>query len=160
MDFSCSIEVDAPAELVAQTWTNQSLQKNWQPDLLEIELLEGELATVGAKSQMKYRQGKNKSFILNEEIVMADLPNEIKGDYKTPGICANTMHTRFISQGSKTKIVTGVDYYLFEGFMIRMMAKLFPGMFRKQVEKFLERFKAFVETNRSTLESSQSSASD
>jgi hypothetical protein len=38
-----------------------------------------------------------------------------------------------------------IEYTAFRGFLINVMKTLFPGMFKKQVQKWLENFKIFVE---------------
>ena len=44
-----------------------------------------------------------------------------------------------------TRLEQEIHYTKFNGVLIKLMAKLFPGMFKKQVQKWLDQFKVFVE---------------
>ena len=58
----------------------------------------------------------------------------------------NTMTCYFTELGvNKTKYVSEIEYTAFRGFIPKAMATLFPGMFKKQVQKWLDNFKAFAE---------------
>lgn len=55
------------------------------------------------------------------------------------------MNSRFTPLGeNRTRYDVDIEYKFF-GTMIKIMAFLMPGMFKKQVQKHIERFKEFAE---------------
>ena len=47
---------------------------------------------------------------------------------------------------NKTRYTSEIHYTEFNGFIVKVMAKLFPGMFKKQVLKWMQLFKVYVES--------------
>ncbi|NND31837.1 MAG: hypothetical protein HKN76_04545 [Saprospiraceae bacterium] len=47
---------------------------------------------------------------------------------------------------NRTRYDYEFEYVRFSGFMPKLIATLFPGMYRKQGEKWLQQFKTFVES--------------
>ncbi|NNF02301.1 MAG: hypothetical protein HKN22_06420 [Bacteroidia bacterium] len=41
--------------------------------------------------------------------------------------------------------IANIEYTKMNGFVIKLMATLMPGMFKKQIQKWLDRFKSFAE---------------
>lgn len=142
MKYSCEIEVNAPFEKVAELWANEKHFKEWQDKFEAIELLEGERETEDSKSKISFNNGK---MILMETILIANLPHEKKALYEHKHM-SNTQHTKFKYLGNGTTLFTSnVAYVKFNGFMPKMMAKLFPGLFKKQSEKWMNQFKCYAE---------------
>jgi hypothetical protein len=57
------------------------------------------------------------------------------------------MSNRFSSIGTnKTRYEAEINYTKFVGFIPHVMAFFMPGVFRKQVQKTLDRFKEFAES--------------
>ena len=46
---------------------------------------------------------------------------------------------------TNTLLTTKIEYTKFIGLFPKILAMVFPGMFRKQVQKWLEKFKVFAE---------------
>ena len=60
----------------------------------------------------------------------------------------NTMKVNFESLNkNETRYTSEIEYTKFNGFMIKLMAKLFPGLFKKQVLKWMNQFKTYVENH-------------
>lgn len=56
------------------------------------------------------------------------------------------MYVTFTSINAETtRYASEIDYIKLNGFIIKMMMKLFPGMFRKQVDKWMRQFKIYIE---------------
>lgn len=47
-----------------------------------------------------------------------------------------------------TQYISEIEYTKFIDLMPKLMAKLFPGLFKKQVLKWMEKFKAYVENTK------------
>ncbi len=82
---------------------------------------------------------------LVETILSKDLPHEITGAYEHPHM-VNTMRNRFTALDEyRTRYDADIHYTRFNGIMPRLMARFFPGMFRKQTQQWLDRFKELAE---------------
>ena len=78
-------------------------------------------------------------------IVENELPDSLTAVYQHEHM-TNTLTTRFeaIEPGA-TRYVAEVEYTMFNGFLPRLMAAMFPGMFRRQNQDWLEHFRDFAE---------------
>ncbi len=144
MKYQCSIEINESLAKVVEYWDNPDLFSNWQDGFQNIEILEGTKNSVGAKSKILFKQGKRELELI-ETILTNDLPNQKKALYEHVHM-TNTQTTKFeVIDAKTTRYVSEVEYTQFNGFMPKMMAKLFPKMFKKQSQKWMDQFKIFVE---------------
>ncbi|NND94765.1 MAG: SRPBCC family protein [Flavobacteriales bacterium] len=146
MKYQCSVDIDAPIHLVVNLWKDESLFGKWQDGFQSTELLEGLADEVGAKSKIIYQQG-NKRLELKETIISNSLPEEKTARYDHVHM-SNTQTSRFESLSeNRTRYISEVDYISFHSLLPKLMAKLFPSMFKKQSQKWMNQFKGFVETH-------------
>ncbi len=144
MKFTCSIEIEKPQQTVAELFANPQYLKEYQDTFISKELLKGSEGQNGAVSKMLYKQGKGQ-MELTETILENNLPHSFLGQYHHKHM-DNTMRVEFIPlSDSRTRYISEIEYTAFRGFMPKLFAKLFPGMFKKQVQKWLDSFKDFVE---------------
>ncbi len=147
MRFTCTVNIAAPRENVVKLFQDVTTFKEWQEGFVSLEHLSGLAGTIGAKSKIVYKNGKH-VIELTETITVNYLPNEKSALYEHKHM-VNTMKNRFTPLGAgQTRYDAEIEYTQFVGFVPKMMALLMPGVFRRQVQKRLDRFKAFVE-NRS-----------
>ena len=144
MNFSCSVEINVQRDFMVELMAEKNNFPHWQPEFRSVESVDGTPGQSGTKTLMKYQSGKH-NFELIETIRTNNLPDEIIGEYETPGTCWNTMHSVFSSLAENRTLWETEIEYKFHGFMIKVMAKIMPGMFRKQTQKYLDNFKAFAE---------------
>ena len=143
MKYTCAIEVNLPIEKTAELWNNELYFSEWQDDFQSIELLSGNKNEVGAKSKIIF-DGKQRIELI-ETILINDLPNEKKALYEHIHM-TNTQHTSFQALGpNKTLFTSNVEYIQFNKLLIKLVARLFPGMFKKQSERWMDQFKHFAE---------------
>ncbi len=143
MKYTCQIEINAPIDKVVSLWEDESSFKHWQDGFESIELLIGEKNTQGAKSKIVLNGKQHIELI--ETIITYNLPQEKTALYEHKHM-TNTQTSKFKSVGENTTLyISEVEYTVFNGFMIKLMAKLFPGMFKKQSQKWMNQFKAFAE---------------
>ena len=141
MKFNCTVEINAPIDEVSQIFSDPELAKNWHPDLVSITPVDGPPGQAGSTAILKFPK-----FDLHETIVSNNLPAEFTGEYLAEGICWNTMKNQFTDLGQgKTRYDAEIDYR-FDGFMVKVMSKIMPWMFRKQVLKSMQRLKTFAES--------------
>lgn len=140
MRFTCTVEINAPIQEVVALFENPDNLHEWQDGFKSFEHISGKEGEVGAKSKLVYDKLE-----LIETIIRNELPEEFKATYEHKHVI-NTLSCRFTEINSgKTRLDQEIHYTEFKGFVIKIMAKLFPGMFKKQVQKWLDQFKDFVE---------------
>lgn len=140
MKFTCSIVINKPKAYVAKHFEDPEALKQSQKGFQSVEHLSGNEGEAGAKSKLIYDK-----FELIETIIHNKLPDEFYARYEHKNMI-NTMHTNFTAlTENETKLTTIIEYTVFKGFLINLMAKLFPGMFKKQVNKWLVKFKKYTE---------------
>ena len=143
MKYKCTIQIDLPIDKVAALWNDEAYFKEWQDGFERIEHISGTPNTTGAKSKIIFN-GKHKMELL-ETIISTNLPNEKVGRYEHIHM-TNTQTSSFIAIDEHTTQYTSeVEYTKFNGFMIKLMAKLFPGKFKQQSQKWMNQFKDFAE---------------
>ena len=149
MKYRCTVDIELDIDAVAKLWADERHFKEWQDGFQSIERLTGLPGAVGATSKILYQQGSQR-MELTETILSNNLPKEKKALYEHVHM-TNTQTTRFERiTATKTRYISEVEYIKFNAFMPKLMAKLFPGMFRKQIQKWMNQFKAFAESNRHT----------
>jgi uncharacterized membrane protein len=148
MKYKCTIDINLPIDKVAALWSNEAYFKEWQDGFESIEHISGTPNTKGAKSKIIFN-GKHKMELL-ETIISSNLPNEKVGLYEHIHM-TNTQTSSFIAIDEHTTQYTSeVEYTKFNGFMIKLMAKLFPGKFKQQSQKWMNQFKSFAENKASS----------
>ena len=146
MKYTCSVEINAPIEKVVALWENKEYFKKWQDGFESIQHLEGIPNTIGAKSRIVLQDKMRIELI--ETIISINLPEEKTALYEHIHM-TNTQISRFeTTKNGKTLYKSEVEYIKFNGLMIKLMAKLFPGKFKKQSQKWMKQFKTFVENSK------------
>ena len=144
MKFKCSVEINLPLERVVELFDNPDNLKEWQDGFISYEHMSGNPGEIGAMARMRYKVG-SREIELVETIVKNELPYEFTGLYDAKEM-TNTMKNTFHVVSEKvTRYDADVEYLKMRGFMVNVMAKLFPGMFRKQVQKWMNQFRDFCE---------------
>lgn len=146
MKFDCLVNIRAPRSKVVTYFKNSDLLDKWQDGFLQKKLIQGTSWEKGAVSNMTY-DFRGKPMIIKETILENNLPDNFKGLYEHKNM-VNTMESSFQEiDGENTLYQTHIHYTEFKGIMVKLMATLFPGMFKKQVQKWLDQFKSYVEEN-------------
>lgn len=140
MKFNCSTIINKPLEDVTKAFLDIESMKFSHKGFIDKYLIEGNPNEVGSKYTLKFEK-----FEMTEAILENNLPHFFSGLYEHKHM-SNTMITFFEAiDKTKTKFSSEIEYTEFKGILIIIMSKLFPSMFRKQGEKWLERFKIYVE---------------
>lgn len=144
MKFNCSVVINRPINEVVTLFKNPAYLGEYQEGFIRKELVSGEEGAENAVSLMYYKAG-NREMEIEETILVNNLPDEFFGRYHHKHM-DNTMQVWFSDLGNnQTQYYTEIEYTAFRGLMPRMMARLFPGMFQKQVQRWLDNFKMFAE---------------
>jgi carbon monoxide dehydrogenase subunit G len=142
MKYTNEVLINLPVHKVVELFDNPDNLKKWQPGLISFEHLSGTAGEPGAKSKLKYKMGSREMEMI-ETITVRNLPVEFSGTYEMKGTLNKISNSFIPVSDNQTRYVTENEFQ-FSGFM-KVFGFLFPGMFRKQTQKFLEDFKKFAE---------------
>ena len=147
MKFTCDVTINVAISKVVGLWNDDQNLKMWQDGFVKKILISGQLNTVGAKSRIFLKQNKREMELL-ETITSINLPHEKSAIYEHIHM-TNTLTNRFIKKNENlTQYISEVEYTKFNGIIPKLMAKFFPGVFKKQTQKWLDQFKNFAENNK------------
>lgn len=145
MKFEGQIDIDQSIDVVTKYFADPQYLGEYQEGFVKKELEEGTSGENGAVSKMYYENGKHK-MVLTETIIKNNLPDSFEAFYHHQHM-DNTLKCEFQKLGeNKTRYITKVDYTRIDWFMPRLIAILFPGMYKKPAQKWLENFKRFAES--------------
>ena len=146
MRFTCSIVIHQPRSIVVKYFEDPNYLKHYQENFIKKDLIQGTQGADNSKSKLYYKMGKG-TMELTETILNNNLPESFHGQYHHKHM-DNTMDSYFDEiNDNTTKYTAEIHYTAFRGFMAKTMATLFPFIFKKQVQKWMNNFKSFVENN-------------
>lgn len=130
--------------MVAELFASPDFLGEYQDGFIRKDLISGEVGQVDTISKMYYKMGRGE-MELTETVLKNDLPDVFSAFYFHKHT-ENTMQSSFIAiNENTTKYEAEINYTAFKGIMVNIMKFLFPSMFKKQVQKWLDNFKVFVE---------------
>jgi hypothetical protein len=142
MKYTNEIIINAPREKVVKLFEDPDNIKEWQPGFISMEVISGEPGQEGSKTKMRYKMGKRDVEMI-ETITVNKLPEEFSGTYEAKGVY-NLVNNYFESLSDGQTKYWSISEFQFKGFM-KLIGFLFPGAFKKESQKYLVQFKAFVE---------------
>jgi uncharacterized protein YndB with AHSA1/START domain len=146
MHHQLELDINAPRERVVELFLDPDKLKQWQPDLVSFEqICAGAPREVGAMSKQVHRMGK-REYETIETITVHSPPEEFAATYEAEGVW-NLIGNRFIETAEGTTRWVVNAHYKFSSPMMKLLALLMPGMFKKQVLTFMQRFKEFAESS-------------
>lgn len=144
MKYQGSIEINKPQEVVAKFFADPKYLKEYQDGFQKKELESGTQGQNGAVSKMYYDDGKHQ-MELTETINNNQLPELFEATYYHKAM-DNTMKCSFVAlDENKTRYEYEFEYTRIDWVMPRLIAILFPSLYRKPAEKWMKQFKDFVE---------------
>ncbi len=144
MKFNGSIDINHSLEKVTELFADPTYLKEYQEGFEKKELLKGEAGKDGAISKMYYKNGKHE-MELTETIVSNKLPYSFEALYHHK-FMDNTMKCTFTElDNGMIRYNTEVVYTRIDWVMPRLMAILFPSMYKKPAQRWMNNFKTFVE---------------
>jgi hypothetical protein len=111
--------------------------------LQRFEHLSGTPGQAGAKSKLIFKMGK-RDFEMIETISVRNLPKEFTGTYEAGGV-VNIVKNSFVEIGDKDTNYISENEFQFKGIM-KVIAFIMPGAFKKQSFRYMVDFKNFVES--------------
>ncbi|MFT5892065.1 MAG: hypothetical protein ACI9Y7_002174 [Dokdonia sp.] len=144
MKFGGTIIINQPYEKLAALFADTNNLKEWQDGFQKKELISGAEGENGAISRIQLSQEK-RDMELVETIIDNQPPHFFEATYHHKHM-DNTLKTSFIPiNDTQTEYKTEGEYTRINWVLPRLMAILFPSMFRKQAYKWMKNFKQFAE---------------
>lgn len=144
MKFKGTIDIQKPMDVVAEYFADPKYLKDYQEGFVKKELISGSLGQDGAVSKMYYKNGKHE-MELTETIISNSLPDSFEAHYHHKHM-DNTMKCTFTKLNeNSTRYESDIEYTRINWVMPRLMAILFPGMYKKPAQRWLNNFKELVE---------------
>ena len=144
MQYKGSVIINKPRKVVVDLFINPNFNKDYQDGFIKKELISGIATLVDAKSKMYYKYGK-RDMVLIETVLRNELPSLFEAFYSHKHM-DNTMKCTFIEIGpEKTEYKYECVYTRINWFLPKLIAILFPSMYKKQGNKWMKQFKEFVE---------------
>ncbi|MEO1053584.1 MAG: SRPBCC family protein [Bacteroidota bacterium] len=139
-----AVEINQPRDMVASLFADPAYLGKYQDGFVKKELVSGDLGQDGAVSRMYYQSGKM-DMVLTETITSNRLPETFEAFYHHKHM-DNTMKCSFIIlDDNRTLYEYEFEYTRINWFIPKLMAILFPSVYRKQGDKWMRQFKEFVE---------------
>jgi len=144
MKFTGSVDVHRPIAEVAALFADPTKLIHYQDGFLRKELISGTEGQDGAISMMYYKMGK-REMELKETITANNLPDSFEASYEHTHM-DNTLKSTFtaLSDNSTRYEIEG-EYTRMSWVMPRLISILFPSMYRKQAQKWMDNFKVYAE---------------
>ena len=144
MKFNASIDINQTRDKVIELFADPQYLKEYQDGFLRKELVSGTPGEDGTVSKMYYQYGKSE-MELTETITSNRLPDTFEAHYHHKHM-DNTMKCTFTAlDENTTRYASEFEYTRINWFLPKLIAILFPSVYRKQGEKWMKNFKAFAE---------------
>jgi hypothetical protein len=143
MKYILDIDINKPIDRVIELFDNPDNMQKWLEGLQSFEHISGPPGMPGAKSKLIFRTGKREMEMI-ETIAVRNLPAEFSGTYEAGGMLSIVKNRFEKISPTQTKYISENEFR-FKG-MMKLIAMLMPGAFKKQSRKHLSDFKKFVES--------------
>jgi len=143
MKFTCHVEINDSKDSVVKEFCNSDKLKYWQDGFLSKTTIVGINMATDSISEMKYLIRGNE-MLITETVIENNLPDYFYAKYSHKHT-ENTMLSKFSDNNGKTMYTAEIDYYRLSGFMVNLIAFIYPKLFKKQVDKWMCQFKAYIE---------------
>lgn len=146
MKYTLTIEIDSPLSEVIGLYDNPDNWSKWRDGFVSFEALSGNPGDEGSKTKLVNKIGGGETE-MTETVEVKNLPEEMTCTYEAPGNwfgAWNRVTIRFRElEPNKTHWEFDSEFRC-KG-ILKVMAWLMPGMFKKASFKEMENFKAFAE---------------
>ena len=153
MKNTVSIEIALPRERVVQLLADPAHMSKWLRGLVLHEPMSGVHGQVGTRSRVVMQMGKQKTECI--ETITRREPADLRGIPKGHVVhfdreivgegMWSAVHERLTEAGPETTLWVSASEYRFSGLLMRVVALLMPGAFRKQSQQHMQDFEAFAE---------------
>jgi len=142
MKYATTIDINKPLAEVVALFDKPEHYAEWMNGFEGIEYLEGAPGQAGTKANLIFKM-KKRTMKMAEVVLVSKLPEEYTVAYEANGVY-NTVKNSFVALDEYTTRYTTEHEFTFSGIM-RVVAFLIPGAFKKQSMRYMTDFKSFVE---------------
>ena len=150
MKYQQEITINKPRREVVEKFSDPENLKHWQRGYIFMKPINGEPGAEGSQNLLKYDMGRQQ-VEMTETIIKNSLPDEFSATYEAKDVY-NYQVNKFSPTLEKSTLWTTYNEFKFSGYM-KLFGWFMPGAFKKQTRKYMEDFKAFVEEEKSVLDS-------
>lgn len=143
MQYEHSTTVTLPIDRVYALLNDHAGMQHWMPGLTGVEPLEGDSGKPGSKALLRFQMGK-RIMSMEEHVLEANGKDEVVVEYRSP-MAVNRVRKKLRANHDGSTEYCMENQFTFRGVM-RLMAPLMKGTFRKTSLGYLERFKAYAES--------------
>jgi len=144
MKFTGAKVIEKPRDEVVKYFADPQYLGEYQDGFVRKDLVSGEAGQDGTVSKMFYSDGK-RDMELTETIIANRLPETFEAEYHHKHM-DNFMRCTFVAlDDQRTRYEYEFEYTRINWIMPKLIAILFPSMYRNQGEKWMQQFKEFVE---------------
>ena len=143
--YSDEIIINSNIDTVSALFDNPYNMKEYMQEIKDYKLISGEIKEVGAKAEITSIIGK-KTFIMIEEIITNNLPDEKKVTYTSNGIYNLVTNKLIKISENNTKLVNEQEFE-FKGYM-KVIGFFMPSVFKEKSRAYLASFKNFIESRK------------
>lgn len=144
MKYSIELIINKNRNEVWKNFDNVENLYKWMPTLKEFNHESGEAGKPGAKSRLKFLEGK-RDIEMIETIIERNEPEEFSGTYEMKGT-RNLIKNSFRELSDNRTIWKLDSEFEFSG-IYKLMSPLFKTMIVKRTQSNMNRFKELVERN-------------
>ena len=144
MKFRLEITINKPRSEVWRMFTAPENMNQWQPSLINTELVSGTTGQAGAVSKLTYKENE-REFSLIEKVTHSDEPNQFDVIYENE-FTDNPVKNKFIEQGENEARWVIEANYKFKTLLMKIMGPTMKKNFVRRTYRDMERFKEFVES--------------
>ncbi|MGM0635442.1 MAG: SRPBCC family protein [Bacteroidota bacterium] len=142
MKFKQEVIINQPIAKVIELFDDPDKMGDWMEGLQGFERISGTSGQQGAKSKLKFKMGKREIEMI-ETITTRNLPDEFSAMYEAKGV-VNYISNQFVPISEMQTQYVAINEFQFKGIM-KLVAFLMPGAFKKQSLKYMNDFKNFAE---------------
>ncbi|WP_328473727.1 SRPBCC family protein [Actinoplanes sp. NBC_00393] len=153
MKYTVSIEIALPRERVAQLLADPAHMPKWLRGLVLHEPISGAHGHVGTTSRVVMQMGKQRmeateTITRREPEDLTEIPEDTVVHFEREIVGAgmwNAARERLTEAGPQRTLWQSENEYRFSSLLMRLVALVMPGAFRKQSLQHMQDFKAFAE---------------
>jgi len=134
--------INQPIDKVASLLANPDNFEKWQPGFKGMEHLSGTPGEIGAKSKLTYDMGK-RQVVMTETILEMNMPEYFELSFDSDKVFNIQKNRLSKVDENTTKWITDNEFQL-SGYM-KIFGIIGKGMFKKQSQIYLDKFKEFAE---------------
>lgn len=153
MRYANSIEITLPRQKVVQLLADPALIPMWLRGVVLHEPLRGAHGQVGSVSRVVMQSGRRtmegtETITRREPADLHGIPADVVVHFAREIVAEgmwNSVHDRLTEATPETTLWESDSEMRFDSLPMRLMARIIPGVFRRQSQRHMEDFKAFAE---------------